>query len=651
MDWSRRTFLQAAGNVVLWAGLPAPFALAASVEPYPLQSQIDGFRHTQALAKHTSAAGIETNAALALMAGIVKFFMPFQDPRGAILDPYEHAEKQYATPAFACAIAVLLAHGRAPELLGPCMKAMDRACADIELGHAADGHNDFYTGLLMQAWRLLKDHAPEARRALWTRHLAGIVPQKVYRVQPDHPHLNNWNLVAASGEWLRREWLLKPMGLTGGGRDNLAWILASLDRQMENFTPDGMYRDPHDPMAYDLFARVHVVEMLANGYNGRHAATLRTLMRRGALTSLLLQSPCGEIPCGGRSAHHQWNEAIHALNCEVYARDFHRQGDAALAGACRRSSALALQSMLHWQRPSGELWIVKNRFDPQLRWGYEGYSFHSQYNLLAAAKLGLALTYADDSIPARPCPAETGGFAFTLQPAFHKVIANAGGCYLEIDTMADAGYNPTGLLRLHRRGVHPQLTVSDGATDLRVYQTPERPSSSLAVGPAWQGSDGRWYSLAEHAGAVGSVSAAKLGGRGGLLPAVVQVQAGHHGQVEISVAYRGRFLGGATSVRQHFTLTSEGVRMRDAVGGDVHAVRAQLPLLTTDGRNAARISVEGHAAEAELGGSRLRCRFEEGSGTATRAGWNLPARNGVFDAALSPAHHRGMTYRLTPLSG
>ena len=203
MDWSRRTFLQAAlqaaGSVALCAGLPAPLALAASIEPYPLQPQIDGFRHTQALAQHSSSAGIDTDAALALMAGIAKFFVPFQDARGAILDPYEHAEKQYATPAFACAIAVLQAHGRAPELLDPGMKAMDRACADIELGHAANGHNDFYTGLLMQAWRLLKGHAPEARRAVWTRHLAGIVPQKVYRVQPDHPHLNNWNLVAASG--------------------------------------------------------------------------------------------------------------------------------------------------------------------------------------------------------------------------------------------------------------------------------------------------------------------------------------------------------------------------------------------------------------------------------------------------------------------
>jgi hypothetical protein len=441
------------------------------------------------------------------------------------------------------------------------------------------------------------------------------------------------------------------MGLTGGERDNLPWILASLDRQMENFTPDGMYRDPHDPMAYDLFARVHVVEMLANGYNGRHAATLRTLMRRGALTSLLLQSPCGEVPCGGRSAHHQWNEAIHALNCEVYARDFHRQGDRALAGACRRSSALALESMRRWQRPSGEIWIVKNRFDPKLRWGYEGYSFHSQYNLLAAAKLGLALTYADALIPARPCPAETGGFAFTLQPAFHKVIANAGGCYLEIDTMADAGYNPTGLLRLHRRGVNPQLSISDGATDLRVYQTPQCPASSLAPGPAWQGSDGQWYSLAEHAGAVGSVSAAKLGERGGLQPAAVRLQTGHHGQIEIEITYKGRSLGGARSVRQHFILKPEGVQVRDAVQGDIRAVRAQVPLLVTDGKDASRISVEGRSAEAALDGSRLRCRFEEGSGTATRAGWNLPVRNGVFDAALFPADRREVAYHLTPVSG
>jgi hypothetical protein len=31
---------------------------------------------------------------------------------------------------------------------------------------------------------------------------------------------------------------------------------------------------------------------------------------RGSLTSLLLQSPTGELPCGGRSAHHQWAGAM-----------------------------------------------------------------------------------------------------------------------------------------------------------------------------------------------------------------------------------------------------------------------------------------------------------------------------------------------------
>lgn len=42
------------------------------------------------------------------------------------------------------------------------------------------------------------------------------------------------------------------------------------------------------------------------------------------------------------------------------------------------------------------------------------------------------LAVADDSIPESASPADVGGFAIAL-PEFHKVFANSGGHYVEIE--------------------------------------------------------------------------------------------------------------------------------------------------------------------------------------------------------------------------
>ncbi len=135
-----------------------------------------------------------------------------------------------------------------------------------------------------------------------------------------------------------------------------------------------------------------------------------------------------------------------------------------------------------------------------MRHGYESYSFHSQYNLLAAAMLAIAWSLADDRAAEAPCPAEVGGFAFALQPAFHKVFANAAGTYVEIDTGADLHYNPTGILRIHHRAVDPE-TLSDGVVSEPAYRTPAPPGRNAALGPGWRGRPMLWNALANHGGA------------------------------------------------------------------------------------------------------------------------------------------------------
>ena len=149
-------------------------------------------------------------------------------------------------------------------------------------------------------------------------------------------------------------------------------------------------------------------------------ARLRSFLSTGALSSLMLLSPTGEWASGGSSAFHQWNEAELAVICEIEAGKWKAAGRDDMAGAFKRGAHLALESMMRWQRPRGEMFIVKNRAEPSERLGYESYSAHSQYNLLPMAMLAAAYTHADESIAERHTPAEKGGYVFDMREVFHK---------------------------------------------------------------------------------------------------------------------------------------------------------------------------------------------------------------------------------------
>ena len=615
MDWTRRRFLSSvaagAAGMSLGARLRAAEQAAERFGEFPLAGLVLQFRADQARPGHEGWSAGRSNY-LGTIDRVVRFFAAHQDARGAIIDPYERAEKQYSTPAFALAGAALLS-ARQPGTvpLNAVARAMAFACASLADGKAADGHADFYTVLLMHADRLLAPLVPESTSAAWRRDLARIVPERIYRRQPTDATTNNWNLVAAAGEWMRTK---------AGLGDSLPWIEASLDRQIDLFTPWGMYRDPNDPMAYDHFARLWVLDLLDEGYRGRHAAVLEELVERGAWTSLFMQSPCGELPCGGRSAHHQWNEAQQAVTFESWASRFAKRGDLPAAGACKWAAAGSEMSMVRWHRPSDALWIVKNRMDPSARHGYESYSFHSQYNLLAAAMLAIAWSRADDGIAMAPSPATVGGFAFALQPAFHKVFANVPGFHVEFDTGADLHYNPTGLLRVHRSGVPPEM-LSDGVTTAASYQLPAKPTRSMALGPEWRDRSGAWHALADH-------------GRDDLDSAGFTLVSASTTRVEIRLTYGGRLRGGANAVAEHVIMTPERIEIEHRVDGDIETVRQCWPMLSTDGAKPSIIAVAGSTASVTRESRRFRFEALTDGAVVSRLGVSEPCRNGLMDGCL-----------------
>lgn len=639
MIYSRRNFLAGLAAAPVFAPhllASKPFSdfknsqIIQDIGEYPLAAAVARFRARQKqYSKETfRSTNLNKREYLRLADGIVCFFAKFQDARGAIIDPYEKRERQYSTPALACAAAVLYVSGYNKDILPVCIKAMDAATTDLVEGKAADLHSNFYTVLLMQAYETLQGRVPPSNSNRWRETLTKLVPEKIYRHKPQAE--TNWNLVAASGEWRRHQ---------AGMAADLTWMKAVIEAQMKLWTAHGMYRDPHDPLAYDHFARYHVEDMLMNKYTGQHADTLRELMARAAWTSLFMQSPHGELPTGGRSAHHQWNEAEQALTYEYYAGEFFKKGDKWTAGAFKRAARLALASIGKWQRPSGELWIVKNRFEPELRYGYENYSFHSQYNLLTAAKLANAYRHADDKIKELPCPAETGGFVFALQPAFHKILANAGGMYLEIDTRSDAGYNPTGILRIHALGVNPQLTISDGVVPKPVYQLPKAPTRALSIGPAWRDRAGNWHTLAEHDEKV-------------LRAAELEIIAESPERVEFTVKYTGELRGGITAVLQKITVTPTEIEVTDTVEGDTVSIRAYFPLFLSDGQDRTTIEVSGNFASVkDKKGDAQTYKVLTENVKLERLGLNEPFRNGILDAAYAEVPGRTIRYVIQPISG
>jgi len=346
-----------------------------------------------------------------------------------------------------------------------------------------------------------------------------------------------------------------------------------------------------------------------------------------------MQSPWGELPCGGRSSHHQWNEAEQAVTFETLARRLARRGDQAAAGAFKRAAHLSLRSIRRWVRPTGDLWIVKNRLDPGLRHGYETYSFHSQYNLLTAAMLALAWLRADDRISEAPCPADTGGFGFSMRPAFHKVFAAASGAFVEIDTGADARYNATGIVRIHHQEVPPE-TLSDAVTAACDYQLPSKPTRSLALGPAWRGGDGRWHGLAEHAGS-------------DLDPVDFRLVAASRESVEIEIAYRGRLRGGATGIREQVRVTPHTVEVGHLVEGEIEAVRQTFPLLLTDGERESLITLRNSAVELSRDGGRITYEPLGEGVSLTRLKVAEPCRSGFMDGACAETPGRAIRCRVT----
>jgi len=416
---------------------------------HPFATQIQRFMAHQESASSFQPTGLTRSNYLAIVYRQVCALQQHVRSDGDLIDPVDQ-KNQFAPPCYAHSVATLVASGYTndPALLESGMKAMDFSVQSLQKGIKAfkDRHPDFYTYPVMLAFDQFEKCAPRERLEQWRAMLGKIDPKATYATYGGKN--NNWTLVHTAGEYLR-----SLRGFT-----NQTYVAHILAIQRFHMTPEGLYLEHGAPFAYDAFSRYFLTGMLHRGYQDDF---YQDACWKGAWTSLMLQSPFGEMPTGYRSAQHIWNEAELAKVYEIYAAAYAKAGKKAEAGAFKRGAHLALASIGQWIRPDGSGYIVKNRFPVEARHGYEVYSVHANYNLLACSMLCTAWLYADDSIAEMPAPADVGGYILKL-PAFNMVVAHAGGTYLQYMTCGNKTYNPTGIIRVHLRDGHPQLGYSDG---------------------------------------------------------------------------------------------------------------------------------------------------------------------------------------------
>jgi hypothetical protein len=615
---------------------------ACNLGAHPLAAQLQSVIQRSA-SSAVESTGLKREDYLRTIAKLVGHYRIAQDAEGRIIDLVKKIEYHYATPLYAHAAATLIASGydRSPELLDSVMRALDASTSELvyisttkpneRKGKTAPGANgntsNFYIRPVMGAYLALQGVAPPERIAVWKSRLSGLDVKNTYQFY-EGSHFN-WPLVLLWGEFLRNR--------QGWTPDSA--IDHTLNIQGWQMTPLGFYFEYHSPWAYEVFGRYFVVGMLADGYHGSEFDFWRDAAWRGAWSSLLVQAPDGEIPIGGRSAQHIWNEPESAAIWERYATAYAKAGKGQEAGMFKRAAHLALREANRWVDDQGRPQIAKNWYPPQNRHGYMGYSHYATYGLLAASMLSSAWEAAEDGIPERAAPADLGGVLVQV-PELNSVIAHADGAYVNYLTRGDQDHDPTGLTRVHLRGVHPQLGPSCGAVanEVDAAKTKDKkasPKTVWGVGPIWTGADGAQVRLATVRDPGLRVITSQVAADGASFVAAVEIPGpgGPH-RVEESIVL------GQNQVRVSTRWTSP------AAG----TLAVSYPALTTDGRTATTIMVDGPRAELrrpDAGGIAVEIT-SPGAAIITRSGLSIVNPNGMIEPLLLQGNGDRIDYTIKP---
>ncbi|WP_162055363.1 malectin domain-containing carbohydrate-binding protein [Pontibacter pamirensis] len=418
-------------------------------------------------ARPWQALNISRDTYLDRVEGIVRESAKFQNPSGAIIDPYLHREVQYATPYFAHAIGTLIFAGRAMDLLDEGVAAMNNATAKISKGASAipDNHGEFFLAPLASAVPLYAAHVSASQLKKWESRMK----KPVKEVTRGYTH--NWRTYAMKGEWYRaKKGYVDKLKATQWLEDS--WISTQKNRFTNNSW--NFYHDDSsepDSWPYEAAARGNLLTMVAEGYDGAFKGEIMSILKKGTQSSLLLQDPSGQGVAGGRSGNHTWNDIVMANGYETLAEIINQEGDARLAGQYRRAAALGFQSVQRWRRADGTYSVTKNHFDPAERTSYAPYSHFTNYNGYMMYHMAENYLRHASDIPEQPAPNEIGGYTLVSDKTLATAVANAGGMHMQVNLRGSTKkehnlfWTTLGVVRFGRTGWDSRLGPSDGVRE------------------------------------------------------------------------------------------------------------------------------------------------------------------------------------------
>ena len=395
---------------------------------------------------------------LGLLEAGVSSWAPHLQPDGTLHDPVFGCPTQYGTAYLAWCCAVL---GTQPLADGPLHTERAVRLLDAALAHTADptlpphasgfdgrtlsvtgrlNHRDFTWPPILKSRRELAAAGVTLDPAVDAK-IAGVDIEATFRARPP----SNWAAVWMSGEWLRIQAGLAPTAP------------AQLDSWLDVFFAGGdvgfdlelgLYVERGLPNAYDLFTRLHLTDLLMQGWAGRNQERVTAFLTTGLRRSLAMQLSDGSMASGYRSAGQTWVLAAQvALFTASRALGL---GTAADQEEARLAAWRAYRGLTLGVRPTGVFSPVQNVLPPELRVGYETYTADGHYSPLALAFLADAVRAgfgtgeppSTAELDARPAAVRVEG------APTHRGAASRGRVSVAVQAAADDTYDASGLVDL-----------------------------------------------------------------------------------------------------------------------------------------------------------------------------------------------------------
>ena len=393
--------------------------------------------------------------------------------------------KEHGFPRLTADIGILIAQGKRTDLKDRLVRMMDLCCDEMSSHNGCA--NDFSVKEIIFAIMELEKNRtfPQKQIDSWKEKLKKIRVEKCYDVFAvnEDSKVFNWAAFTMLSEWMRYQLKLAPV--------DMRFIDNQAASQWQWVDGNGMYRDPHNPMVYDLVPRGLFSLLIHFGYRGKYYERWDCALKKAGLFTLKMTSVTGEIPYGGRSNQFPHNEAHLAIIMEYEAARYARLGDLKTAGQYKAVVRRALDSIESWLA-SRPIYHVKNRFPRDTKYGCEGYAYFDKYMITTASFLYAAYLVCDDSIPAGELDDLTGD-TWQTSEHFHKLFLRADNYFAEYDHKADYHYDASGLGRLHRKGAPSVICLSTPGSDTPAYTINAENPVAFAIVPEVL-EQGKWLS-------------------------------------------------------------------------------------------------------------------------------------------------------------